>query len=129
MKKSVKIPIPPSYWIRSSELEKSSADGLGHEEIWENKFSNLRVARTISVTGKGVHWLHVSVSRKIRPPSWAELTKVKIEFIGNDREAYQVFGSAMDHFGAHDFCMHLWWPLDGVSRIPNLSELERDFIP
>ena len=122
---SGEISVPPSYWLRRSDLEKPSTE----EEIWTNKFSDLRVARTISKTGGGVYWLHVSVSRVNRPPSWMELAKVKSDFIGRDREAYQIFGPAMNHFGVHEFCLHLWWPMDGVSRVADVGDLEMEFIP
>ena len=116
------IRTPPSYWLRRNDLEKPSSE----EEIWTNKFSDLRVARTVLKTVGDVYWLHVSASRQFRPPSWMELTKVKDEFVGSDREAYQVFGPAMSHSGVHEFCLHLWWPMDGVSRVADLGQLARE---
>jgi len=68
-------------------------------------------------------WLHVSLSRADRLPSWAELSKVKEEFIGEHTAAYHVIPSKADHINLHSFCMHLWSPLDGLERLPNMQSL------
>jgi len=55
-------------------------------------------------------WLHVSVSRTDRLPSWEDLKAVKDRFIGRDREAIQVIPRSRDFVNVHPFCLHLWAP-------------------
>ena len=56
----------------------------------------------------GEHFLHVSVSRRSRLPSWDDLKLVKKSFIGEDREAVHVLPKASDYINLHPYCLHLW---------------------
>lgn len=82
--------------------------------------------RSLSTLRSGEKWIHVSVARPDRLPSWAELSKVKNEFIGEDLEAYQVLAANKDHINLHAKCLHLWAPVDGVRRVANLQDLEME---
>jgi hypothetical protein len=61
----------------------------------------------------GRRWLHVSVSRRSRLPSWEELRVVKNLFIGPERDAVQWLPPASEYVNAHNYCLHLWHCLDG----------------
>jgi hypothetical protein len=67
-------------------------------------------------------WMHVSVSRKDRIPSYEDLKYVKEIMVGNDRWAAQLFPPAADHVNIHQFCLHLWVPLTGSLPWPNFGE-------
>jgi len=53
-------------------------------------------------------WLHVSVSRKDRIPSYEDLHLVKRLFIGDHRDCVQYFPPRSKHVNLHPFCLHLW---------------------
>jgi len=55
-------------------------------------------------------WLHVSLSRGRRLPSWEELRNVKELFIGRQHVAVQVFPADRDYINLHPYCFHLWSP-------------------
>lgn len=56
----------------------------------------------------GRHWLHASVSRRGRLPSYDDLKAVKALFIGRERKAIQVFAADSEHVNLHPFVLHLW---------------------
>jgi hypothetical protein len=58
-------------------------------------------------------WLHVSVSRRSRLPSWEDLKLVKATFIGEDKTAIQVFPSQDKYVNFHPYVLHLWHCVDG----------------
>ena len=60
----------------------------------------------------GQGWLHVSVSRRSKMPSYDDLKKVKHDFIGDDLAAYQAFPKASEHVNLHEYCLHLWCPME-----------------
>ena len=67
----------------------------------------------------GISWLHVSVSRPSRLPSWNDLKRVKRDFIGDDKTALQVLPPADQWVNKHNFTLHLWHPID-QDRVPYL---------
>lgn len=67
------------------------------------------------------HWLHVSVSRSTRLPSYSDMTRVKDLFIGDDAIAYSVFAPDAQHVNIHQNCLHLWAPLDGDLPLPDFT--------
>ena len=52
-------------------------------------------------------WLHVSLSRANRMPSYQDMCDVKSLFIGPDRKAHQVFAEESQHVNIHAYCLHL----------------------
>jgi len=59
----------------------------------------------------GNRWLHVSMSRADRLPSWEDLRECKELFIG-DRVAVQVFPRKAEYVNIHPNVLHLWSCLD-----------------
>lgn len=66
-------------------------------------------------------WLHVSLSRRDRIPSYQDLCFVKKWWIGEDGTAIQVFPPASQHVSDHPNCLHLWSPLEG-SPLPDFRK-------
>lgn len=83
--------------------------------------SGLRVICSTADFPDGRDWLHVSVSRVDRLPTYQELKIVKNIFIGADKFAYQVFASDSEHVNIHEFCLHLWCPLTGDLPLPDFT--------
>lgn len=81
--------------------------------------SGIRVIVTTGDFEDNRDWMHISVSRKDRIPSWDDLKFVKNTF-AETRFGYQVFAPPSDHVNIHDFCLHIWVPLTG-SPLPNFG--------
>ena len=81
----------------------------------------LRAIVTTADFPDGREWMHVSVSREDRLPSWDDLKFAKSTFVGDARYAYQVFPPASRHVNIHDFCLHLWVPLTGQLPLPDFT--------
>jgi len=64
------------------------------------------------VASSGDCWDHVSVSRKNRPPNWAEMEFVKRQFFKDDEVAMQLHVPTADHISVHPNCLHIWRPQD-----------------
>jgi hypothetical protein len=111
---------PLSHW---KELNSIQFLGVKAARVWEHRLVELRVLRSISTTKIGDKWIHLSVSRPDRLPSWEELSKVKDEFLGAEAEAYQVLAKRSDHVNTHPYCLHLWSPVDGQRKVANLKDL------
>jgi hypothetical protein len=75
--------------------------------------NGLKVIASVLEESDGRDWLHVSVSRTQRLPSWKDLAYVKGLFIGAEHKAIQVFAPADEHVNIHPFCLHLFRCLDG----------------
>ncbi|MBI9112426.1 hypothetical protein [Maridesulfovibrio ferrireducens] len=58
--------------------------------------------------GNESKWVHLSCSRKDRLPTWDDLKGVKKMFLGDEKEALQVFPKTEDYVNLHPFCLHLW---------------------
>lgn len=112
----------PSFWKKLPSIEYPPGNIGAY--VFEHRLVPLRVLRSISETKDGEFWIHLSVSRPDRLPSWDELKKVKNEFLGEDVEAYQVLPKKKDYVNAHPHCLHLWVPRDERSRVANLQELK-----
>jgi hypothetical protein len=72
--------------------------------------NGLRVGLSCDVLDNRSRWLHLSVSRSNRLPSWEDMKFVKDAFIGRDHEAIQVLPKDEDFVNLHPFCLHLWSP-------------------
>lgn len=71
-------------------------------------------------------WVHVSCcgrtgARKYYLPSWDELKRVKHDFIGEDRWAYQVLPPLNEYVNQHDCVLHLFAVLDGSAALPDFT--------
>lgn len=57
-------------------------------------------------------WLHVSLSKRNRLPSWKNLKEVKDIFIGYDKKAIMVLPEDSEYVNFHPYCLHLFCNLD-----------------
>jgi hypothetical protein len=57
-------------------------------------------------------WDHASISLPDRCPTWEELEFVKRLFFERDECAMQLHVPQRDHVNNHEFCLHIWRPLD-----------------
>jgi hypothetical protein len=71
------------------------------------------VIMSAAVEQDGKVWIHASVARPDRIPSYEELVEVKNLFIGPGRKAVQIFAPMREHVNIHPNCLHLWACFDG----------------
>ena len=74
---------------------------------WE--FNGLIILASAGEYDDGKEWLHVSVSRKNRLPTYEELTRIKRDFIGDDKKAVFVLPEKEKHVNIHNYCLHLFY--------------------
>lgn len=92
------------------KLERVTADGTA----WSlGTFDPLTVITSGAVELDGKRWLHVSLARPTRLPSYSDMTMVKDLFIGPQATALQVFAPRSRHVNLHQCCLHLWHCADG----------------
>jgi hypothetical protein len=70
------------------------------------------------IASDGAGWEHVSVSRRDRCPTWAEMCEVKELFWGADEWVVQYHPAAADYVNDHPFCLHLWRPVGVLLPTP-----------
>ncbi len=71
-------------------------------------------------------WTHVSVSGHTPRgrwllPSWEDLKRVKNDFIGPDRYAYQVLPAQKAYVSDNEYVLHLFSLLDGEPALPDFT--------
>lgn len=71
----------------------------------------------------GDRFIHVSAALTDRELTWAEVTKIKNEFLGKDVSAYHVIAKESDHVNIHKFCFHIWEPIGATREVANLQNL------
>lgn len=101
----------PVAWHRRSE-------GV-YESHW-----GLRVLVSCCIERDGRRWLHVSVSRATKIPSWSDLREVKDIFVGRDRLAIQILPPEAEYVNFHPHVLHLWSCLDGERPVPDFRSCE-----
>ncbi len=97
-----------------------------HGKEWEvlDTFANglravspdgLKVISEVEMVTRGVAeiepWLHVSFSREDRMPSYEDMKRIKLRFVGRRRKAIMVLPAEAEHFNHHPFCLHFYSPL------------------
>jgi hypothetical protein len=91
--------VPPG-WNYREELEPLMT-AFGHP-------SGLAALVSVLVEQDGEQWLHVSISRPDRMPTYTDLVMAKRDLVGRFRKAIQVFAPESEHVSVHNYCLHLW---------------------
>lgn len=81
-------------------------DAADYMRAW--MYNGLMIIASVGKYEDGHEWLHVSVSRKSRIPSYEDITRVKRDFIGEDRKAITVLPEKKYHVNLHENCLHLF---------------------
>jgi len=71
----------------------------------------LTVIQSTAIEADGNVWLHTSMSRKSRMPTYDDMARVKRIFIGDDQKAIMVFPDRDHHVNIHPFCLHFYTAL------------------
>jgi hypothetical protein len=105
-KQYIPLVLPP-HWERIALTEEMGC-------IFESK-NGIRVLISWDSFSDGKNWLHVSLSRRNRLPSWEDIKEVKHLFVGPKKKAIQVFPSEDEYVNCHPYVLHLWHCIDGDS--------------
>ena len=97
--------MPPPGW----KLNAKAHDGAR----WIHTRDNRIVIASYKRYSDGKLWLHVSLSRPNRVPSYDDLVYVKRHWIGDDRKAIMVLPSKDEHVNLHPYVLHLFTCIDG----------------
>jgi len=100
----------PQSWTKITLLPE---DKLFGQQMYERRDGLLVIFTADRLHGDGKTWLHVSMSRKKRLPSYEDMKLVKELFIGKDRNAIQIFPPEKEHINIHEYCLHLWSAVEG----------------
>jgi hypothetical protein len=108
--------VPPS-WRMEIRLDEQTAVFRRGE---------LQVMLSVSRYEDGRTWIHVSACGRTGPtrfhlPSWEQMKRVKNDFIGEDRWAYQVFPDARHYINQNPTVLHLFALLDGEPALPDFT--------
>lgn len=90
-------------------------DGWRFEELGGDG----RIIVSVAPCG-GDDWVHASMSRPDRLPSYDDLKWLHAAVFG-DGWAYQVFAPPADHVNIHERVLHLWGRLDGQAALPDFT--------
>lgn len=64
--------------------------------------------------GAGV-WVHASLARPDRDPTWGEVRLVRDAFFGPNALVAQVLAPAAQWINVHSHCLHLWMRIDALT--------------
>jgi hypothetical protein len=87
---------------------------------------SIQVLYTVQRYDDGRIWIHASAcgrtgTRAWYLPTFEDLKRVKHDFVGEDRWAYQVFPSAKDYVNQHPYVLHLYALMDGSPALPDFT--------
>lgn len=71
--------------------------------------------RIIVSWGEG--WEHVSVSHRLRTPTWEEMESIA-SYFWPDQTAMMLHVPKSDHINIHPYCLHWWRPAGLIDTIP-----------
>lgn len=101
------FPKPQAIYKELPLAQAMGAKAAEYMRAWE--YNGLYIIASAGEYEDGKEWLHVSVSRKSRVPSYDELTRIKREFIGEDKKAVFVLPEKENHVNIHSYCLHLFY--------------------
>jgi hypothetical protein len=107
--------VPPSWSI----IEKMPAGRAFRR-------ANIQVLFTVQKYEDRKIWLHCSACGRHNNgsfflPDWEQFKRVKNDFIGEDRWAYQVFPSAKKYINHNPYVLHLFALLEGEPALPDFT--------
>lgn len=117
-------------WIKIATLQWPPGSGNEAGKIYTHKLNpnSMKVIISKALMQNGDKWLHLSVSRTDRLPSWDEMKKIQSDFFGDDFEMVHMLPKKKDYVNIHSYCLHLWAPIGAISDLPNLHKLKHESV-
>jgi len=93
------------FWLQT--------DKAGAFRVFVNKRSFIVLAGVENIDGE--KWEHVSVTprNQKRCPTWEEMSAIKDMFFESEEEVVEYHPKSSQYANLHEFCLHLWKPVDG----------------
>lgn len=99
----------------------------------------LKVMASEGEPGGMIPWEHVSISLPDRTPTWEEMCFVKDLFWDPEETVLQYHPPQSEYVNNHNYCLHLWRPLDviiprppaiavGVAKQPQERTISQDLV-
>ena len=111
------FPQPPAFYKKVPLERAMGAKAAEYMGAWI--FNGLQIIVTAAEYDDGREWLHVSASRKSRIPTYDEMTRIKRDFIGEDKKAVLVLPEKKNHVNIHENCLHLFYSAE--NPLPEFS--------
>lgn len=96
----------------------SPGDDYGAFAVIGPQGERLMILASPGDASENVPWEHVSVSTKTRCPTWKEMCWVKGLFWDAEEAVMQLHPPQSEWVNNHDYCLHLWRPMDGKIPLP-----------
>jgi hypothetical protein len=90
---------------------------------FRNKHGDGSVILSVFPDSLGIYWVHASITRKERMPSYEDLKLLHRAVFGDLSWSYQVFAPASQHVNIHEYALHLWGRADGSPALPDFAGL------
>jgi len=115
------VKFPPSldeYRIENGPWGSKPGDDFGAFQIPGPCGERLTIIASPGDAHQNIPWEHVSVSTRHRCPYWKEMCFVKDLFWDEEEPVMQLHPPKSTWVNNHNFCLHLWRPLDGNIPLP-----------
>lgn len=117
IKDAVYFPQPQAIYKELPMTRVMGPEAAEYMRAWE--FNGLQIIASVAEYDDNKEWLHISVSRRSRLPTYDDMTRIKRDFIGDDRKAISVLPEKKNHVNLHEFCLHLFYSAD--NPLPEFS--------
>jgi hypothetical protein len=106
------------YRVHNGPWRSDPGDDFGAFQIPGPCGESLRIIASPGDANENVPWEHVSVSTRHRCPYWKEMCFVKDLFWDKEEAVMQLHPPRSEYVNNHNFCLHLWRPLEGAIPLP-----------
>lgn len=106
---------PNRHRIRTGYMASDDSYGCNGAFLFKRK-KNKPDLKVIASDQMG--WEHVSVSTKVRTPTWGEMCFIKGIFWDEDDCVIQYHPPKSQYINNHPFCLHMWRPVDVEIPMP-----------
>ena len=116
--------VPPAYTV-IAEDDGQALDMMRQGLVFFRRGAS-QIGFSVEKHDDGELWLHVSVTQRVGKwafalPSWEDLKRVKHDFIGEDRWAYQVLPANTHYVNKHPYVLHLYARYRGENALPDFT--------
>lgn len=117
IKDAVFFPEPQPMYRELPVSKVMGAEAQEYMKAWE--FNGLFVFASVAEYDDGREWLHISFSRKNRIPTYDDMTRIKRDFIGEDKKAVMILPEKENYVNIDKNCLHLFYSIH--NPIPEFS--------
>lgn len=102
--------------MHAGHLPTERGDRFGAFDLFTN--DNVHLHAIVSAGDKRIQWDHVSVSARLRIPTWEEMCWIKSLFFEDDEVVVQYHPAKSQYVNLHPRTLHLWRPHNVVMPTP-----------